>query len=97
MDPDKVMRTVRKYTSRAPTAAHVWLARLGAEYRNGDRHMIDKVWREARTSVVGADTDKVWMWGLGQFREDSIEDRIKTHQVRFSVVYILMDDVLTCV
>ncbi|KAH9892817.1 U3 small nucleolar RNA-associated protein 6-domain-containing protein [Cubamyces lactineus] len=63
--PEKILRVARKYTSRAPTNASVWLARLDAEKDFATQHAdVDTAWAEARGKVEGAGLEDVWLWGL---------------------------------
>ena len=63
--PEKILRVARKYTSRAPTNASIWLARLDAEKDFATQHAdVDAAWAEARGKVEGAGLEDVWLWGL---------------------------------
>ncbi|KAI0655912.1 U3 small nucleolar RNA-associated protein 6-domain-containing protein [Cubamyces menziesii] len=63
--PEKILRVARKYTSRAPANAPVWLARLDAEKHFAAQHAdVDAAWAEARGKVEGAGLEDVWLWGL---------------------------------
>jgi U3 small nucleolar RNA-associated protein 6 len=85
-DPAKVLGTARKYTIKAPKSAHVWHERLVAERQFGvkseGRSGVDRAWAEARRVVGGSgeELEKIWTWGL--FREDSVENRLTTYEVR---------------
>lgn len=86
MDPAKVLRTARKYTTKAPKSAHVWLARLVAEKRYADSgnegcEVVNKAWAEARGLAEGPEEDvgRVWSWGISS--DDSVKDRQKVHEV----------------
>ncbi|KAF9467295.1 U3 small nucleolar RNA-associated protein 6-domain-containing protein [Collybia nuda] len=87
VDPAKVVRTGRKYTTKAPKSAYVWLARLGAEKRfaatDKGRDVVDTIWGEARRSVLVEESseeelEKLWTWGL--FPEGSVTERLKIHE-----------------
>ncbi|KAH9855257.1 U3 small nucleolar RNA-associated protein 6-domain-containing protein [Lenzites betulinus] len=62
--PEKILRVARKYTTRAPSRAHVWLARLDAEKQFAQPADVDSAWRSAREHVQGAGLEDVWLWGL---------------------------------
>ncbi|KAI0334977.1 hypothetical protein GY45DRAFT_1351078 [Cubamyces sp. BRFM 1775] len=63
--PEKILRVARKYTSRAPANAPVWLARLDAEKHFAAQPAdVDAAWAEARGKVEGAGLEDVWLWGL---------------------------------
>lgn len=86
LSPAKIVLICRKYTTKAPKAAHVWLGRLQAEKEfgtvaNEGRSNLDKAWAEARKSAEGPEEEleQVWTWGL--FPEDNAEDRRRTHEV----------------
>lgn len=66
--PAKLNRILEKYTSKAPQAAQVWLARLEAEKAGGSSVEVAGTWKKARKSVRGKEDGvlKVWMWGLGE-------------------------------
>ncbi|KAF8653585.1 hypothetical protein AX16_003863 [Volvariella volvacea WC 439] len=84
-DPAKVLSICRKYTSKAPRSADVWMGRLAAERMFGDRseesrRIVDDSWREARRSVVGTieELERVWTWGL--LAEDTFDARRRVHE-----------------
>ncbi|TFK94570.1 hypothetical protein K466DRAFT_579822 [Polyporus arcularius HHB13444] len=62
--PEKILRTARKHTTKAPTSAAVWLARLGAERQFATQNEINAAWEEARKHVTGDRIQDVWLWGL---------------------------------
>lgn len=87
----KVLRTARKYTSRTPKSAQVWLARLAAERQLGfdseGWDTVERVWAEARGLVAeGSEEElgRIWLWGLEvtRFHKDSGEARGNFHEVR---------------
>lgn len=88
-DPEKVIDTARKYTTKVPESSQVWLARLEVEkaFRasgSEGRRSVESVWREARCSVTGKEEEvsKVWIWGLGDEEGELVGvDKIKTHKV----------------
>ncbi|KAI0769680.1 U3 small nucleolar RNA-associated protein 6-domain-containing protein [Trametes elegans] len=63
-NPEKILRVSRKYTTRAPTNAAVWLARLEAEKQFAQSDDVQRAWQEARGKVEGAGLEDVWLWGL---------------------------------
>ncbi len=62
--PEKILRTARKHTTKAPTSAAVWLARLSAERQFATQNEINAAWEEARKHVTGDRIQDVWLWGL---------------------------------
>ena len=84
--PTRILKLARKYTSKSPKSASIWLARLDAEKRFSQRGDIEKAWADARSSVVGNvdDVEKVWMWGLDLYSTDEMEDQLKIHEVCFN-------------
>lgn len=85
-DPEKVINTARKYTSKVPGSSQVWLARLGAEkaFDGEGQRSVESAWREARNSVTGKEEDvlKVWIWGLGDEEAELVGDKIRNHEVK---------------
>lgn len=84
--PAKILKFARKYTSKSPPSASVWLARLDAEKRFSQRREVEKAWADARSSVAGDthDVEQVWMWGLDLYSTDEMEDQLKIHEVCFN-------------
>ncbi|KAF5388845.1 hypothetical protein D9757_005662 [Collybiopsis confluens] len=73
----KVLAVARRYTSRAPGVASVWLSRLGAEkVLNDSVDAVAKVWHESRRMVSADDGNLVdiWIWGI--YSEDIQEKRL---------------------
>ncbi|KAJ3758844.1 U3 snoRNP protein [Lentinula raphanica] len=67
IEPAKAINTARKYTSRVPSSAVVWLARLtGMKGLNEGFDAVGKIWHEARRSVSPKDENlmRVWTWGV---------------------------------
>ncbi|KAJ3824206.1 U3 snoRNP protein [Lentinula raphanica] len=67
IEPAKALNTARKYTSRVPSSAVVWLARLtGMKGLNEGFDAVGKIWHEARRSVSPKDENlmRVWTWGV---------------------------------
>ncbi|KAJ3775345.1 U3 snoRNP protein [Lentinula raphanica] len=69
IEPAKALNTARKYTTRVPSEARVWLARLdGMKGLKQGLDAVGKIWREARRSVSGSPKDenlmRVWTWGV---------------------------------
>ncbi|KAJ3727158.1 U3 small nucleolar RNA-associated protein 6-domain-containing protein [Lentinula raphanica] len=69
IEPAKALNTARKYTTRVPSEAGVWLARLdGMKGLKQGLDAVGKIWREARRSVSGSPKDenlmRVWTWGV---------------------------------
>ncbi|RPD63879.1 hypothetical protein L227DRAFT_572320 [Lentinus tigrinus ALCF2SS1-6] len=62
--PEKILRIARKHTTKAPTNAAVWLARLGAERQFATEEGINTAWEEARKHAAGDRVQDVWLWGL---------------------------------
>ncbi|KAI0373390.1 hypothetical protein BV20DRAFT_962522 [Pilatotrama ljubarskyi] len=62
--PEKILRVARKYATRAPSNAAVWLARLEAEQQLAQPEDVERAWQEARRKVEGDGLDNVWLWGL---------------------------------
>jgi len=58
----------KKYSSKAPKCAEIWIARLKIEKQSGDtKGAWEDVWNEARKNILagsGAASDDVWLWGL---------------------------------
>lgn len=88
-DPGKVIKTARKYTTKARGSSQVWLARLEAEKtycsRSGveGQRVVVSAWKEARESVTGKEEDvlKVWIWGLGDEEAKLVGDKRRIHEV----------------
>ncbi|KAJ3861211.1 U3 small nucleolar RNA-associated protein 6-domain-containing protein [Lentinula novae-zelandiae] len=79
IEPAKALDTAKRYTSRVPESASVWIARLTA-MKTLDEN-IDAVWREARRSVSPKDEHfaHVWTWGIS---EDMVHDeRLRVYEV----------------
>ncbi|KAJ8077009.1 U3 snoRNP protein [Marasmius tenuissimus] len=72
-DKGKVLNTAKKYTSRVPEAACVWLARLEAVQTLAGEEDTEDVWAEARRSVPVSheDVSTVWTWGLASLPQES--------------------------
>ena len=83
--PSKILKLARRYTSKSPKSASVWLARLDTEKRFSQRKDIEKAWADARSSVVGDahDVSQVWIWGLDLYSTDEMADRLKIYEVCF--------------
>ncbi|KAI0633359.1 U3 small nucleolar RNA-associated protein 6-domain-containing protein [Trametes polyzona] len=62
--PEKILRVSRKYTTRAPSSATVWLARLEAEKHFAQPEDVQRAWQIARGQVEGDGLEDVWLWGL---------------------------------
>ncbi|KAI0356208.1 hypothetical protein OH77DRAFT_1423811 [Trametes cingulata] len=82
--PDKILRVARKYTTRAPSNAAVWLARLEAEKQFAQPKDVESAWQEARTKVEGLGLEDVWLWGLQSSASTSSsahdDDNAEAHQ-----------------
>ncbi|GAW00323.1 u3 small nucleolar rna-associated protein 6 [Lentinula edodes] len=79
VEPAKALDTAKRYTSRVPESASVWIARLTAMKALDEN--IDAVWREARRSVSPKDENfaHVWTWGIS---EDMVHDeRLRVYEV----------------
>ncbi|KAJ3809081.1 U3 small nucleolar RNA-associated protein 6-domain-containing protein [Lentinula lateritia] len=79
VEPAKALDTAKRYTSRVPESASVWIARLTAMKALDEN--IDAVWREARRSVSPKDENfaQVWTWGIS---EDMVHDeRLRVYEV----------------
>ncbi|KAJ3891268.1 U3 small nucleolar RNA-associated protein 6-domain-containing protein [Lentinula edodes] len=79
IEPAKALDTAKRYTSRVPESASVWIARLTAMKALDEN--IDAVWREARRSVSPKDENfaHVWTWGIS---EDMVHDeRLRVYEV----------------
>ena len=87
--PTRILKFARKYTSKSPTSASVWLARLDAEKCFSPRDDIEKAWANARSNVVGDahDVEQVWIWGLDLYSADEVEDQVKIYEVCFNCYY----------
>ena len=79
-DKGKVLNTAKKYTSRVPEAACVWLARLEAVQTLTGKGDTEDVWAEARRSISVSheDVSTVWTWGLASLPQ---EPKRKVHEV----------------
>ncbi|KAF9268817.1 hypothetical protein L218DRAFT_954258 [Marasmius fiardii PR-910] len=64
-DKEKVLLIAKRYTTRVPEVACVWLARLAAVRELSDV-AVEEVWAEARRCVSASqeETPTVWTWGL---------------------------------
>lgn len=65
--PTNVLAIARKYSSKSPRSASVWLARLEAErHFGGNDGDLEQTWAEARQSATGTEEEirMVWSWGL---------------------------------
>ncbi|KAG7446482.1 uncharacterized protein BT62DRAFT_1021837 [Guyanagaster necrorhizus] len=78
----RVAEKARKYTSRCPQAASVWLERLAAEKEQGSKETVEKAWEEARRSVAGSEDEiaSVWQWGLENCGGVSMEHLARLHE-----------------
>ncbi|KAK0437529.1 U3 small nucleolar RNA-associated protein 6-domain-containing protein [Armillaria borealis] len=78
----RVVEKARKYTSRCPQAASVWLERLAMEKQHGSRETVEKAWEEARRSVAGSEVEiaSVWQWGLENCGAISMEHLAQLHE-----------------
>ncbi|KAJ3984445.1 U3 small nucleolar RNA-associated protein 6-domain-containing protein [Lentinula detonsa] len=79
IEPAKALNTARRYTSRAPESAAVWIGRLTAmKALNEDLDAVGKVWREARRSVSLKDENvmDVWTWGMSEDMEHDVRLRV---------------------
>ncbi|KAK0213041.1 U3 small nucleolar RNA-associated protein 6-domain-containing protein [Desarmillaria ectypa] len=78
----RVVEKARKYTSRCPQAASVWLERLAAEKQHGSKEIFEKAWEEARRSVAGSEDEiaSVWQWGLENYGAISMEHLERLHE-----------------
>ncbi|KAL0581821.1 U3 snoRNP protein [Marasmius crinis-equi] len=79
LDGEKVLNTAKKYTSKVPEAACVWLARLEGVLKLRGREGTEEVWAEARRSVPVSheDAPTVWTWGLAFLPQ---EHKRKVHE-----------------
>ncbi|KAJ4493967.1 U3 snoRNP protein [Lentinula edodes] len=79
VEPAKALNTAKRYTSRVPESASVWIARLTAIKALGEN--IDAVWREARRSVSPKDENfaHVWTWGISEDMEH--DERLRVYEV----------------
>ncbi|KAJ3929110.1 MAG: U3 snoRNP protein [Lentinula lateritia] len=92
IEPAKALDTAKRYTSRVPESASVWIARLTAMKALDEN--IDAVWREARRSVSPKDEHfaHVWTWGIS---EDMVHDeRLRVYEVSFRKESIVGDSSL---
>ncbi|KAJ3922273.1 U3 snoRNP protein [Lentinula edodes] len=92
VEPAKALDTAKRYTSRVPESASVWIARLTAMKALDEN--IDAVWREARRSVSPKDENfaHVWTWGIS---EDMVHDeRLRVYEVSFRKESIVGDSSL---
>ncbi len=78
----RIVEKARKYTSRCPQAANVWLERLAMEKQHGSRESVEKAWEEARRSVAGSEDEiaSVWQWGLENCGAISMEHLAQLHE-----------------
>lgn len=80
MEHAKALETARRYTTRIPESASVWIARLTA-IKELSQNIDTEVWHEARQSVSPNDKDLVgvWTWGLSEDME--LSKRLKVYEV----------------
>ena len=80
--PGKIVHLARKYTTKQPTSAVVWLARLAVEVKLGSGEDARTAWAEAQGAVKGERMEDVWIWGLEQTFGESPEERMRLLEVR---------------
>ena len=91
----KLLKLAKKYTSKIPSSAELWLAQLQLESQTESNDW-RKVWDEARKNVTVSDgvyyseaAELVWTWGLQKLGEDDAELR-KVHEVNcFSFCFLI--------